>query len=147
MATRDMDQTYSGEFHAAAPPATFLPAFPEKSAILATLPLNHPRFAPLGKTHFLSLVDFTLENPDEIWEIDEAEDVKIYHYVSFLDQDSKIPAFVVEVVFFDDLMEVNNFTLIVRNIDACLLRLGSLVYCGNENGRKRSASGCSMRGP
>lgn len=136
MATRDMDQNYSGESYAAVPPATFLPAFPDTKGILAALPLNLPGSATLGKTHFLPMVDFTLENPDEIWEIDESEDVRIYHYLSFLDQEANTPAFVVEVVFFDDLMEVNNFSLIVRNMDASLLRLGSLVYCREREWEK-----------
>lgn len=136
MARRDLEQNYYREAYPTDAPATFLPAFPNVNAILKTMPLRSPGTDQLGKNNFLGLVDFTLENPDEIWEIDESEEIKIYHYLSFLDQGVTTPAFAVEAVFFDDVMEVNNFTLLVRNNDTDMLRSGNLVYCRKREWEK-----------
>ncbi|MDQ7782593.1 MAG: tetratricopeptide repeat protein [Desulfomonilaceae bacterium] len=128
MATRDLNQDYSAGTYPADLPATFLPAFPDARTILAALPLYQPGTSRLGKANFVTFVDFTLENPDEIWELEESEGVRLYHYLSFLDRNTNELAFAVEVVFFEDLMEVNDFTLLVRAEDVKLLRSGRLVY-------------------
>ncbi len=136
MATRDLNQHRTAGTYPANIPATFLPDFPDASSILASLSLSQPGSLRLGKTSFLTFVDFTLENPDEIWEFEESEGVRLYHYLSFLDQDTNTPAFAVEVVSFEDFMEVNDFTLVVRTEDAKLLRSGRLIYCREKEWEK-----------
>jgi tetratricopeptide (TPR) repeat protein len=136
MATRDLNQDHFTGKYPLNSPATFLPPFPDASAILATLHLSQAGTLALGKSSFLTFVDFTLENPDEIWEFEESEGVRLYHYLSFLDQDTNAPAFAVEVVFFEDFMEVNDFTLVVRAEDAKLLQSGRLIYCREKEWEK-----------
>ncbi len=136
MATRDLNQDRSTGAYPSNVPVTFLPPFPDARTILATLPLSQPGATRLGKTSFLTFVDFTLEHPDEIWEFEESEDVRLYHYLSFLDQAAKPPAFAVEVIFLEDLMEVNDFSLVLRAEDAKALRSGRLIYCREKEWEK-----------
>jgi len=82
----------------------------------------------LGKAHFLAWVDVALENPDEIWEAEDQEDRRIYHYLYFLERDLEPPAFAVEVVWNEDVMEVNDFALIVQESECENLRSGNLIY-------------------
>ena len=71
MATRDLEQFFSPEDQTVAVPKTFLPIFPDETAILKAIPEIVAGNLRLGKTNFLPWVDFTLEHPDEIWEIGE----------------------------------------------------------------------------
>jgi hypothetical protein len=66
-------------------PPTFLPLFPDRKAILAGIPGIHSKSIETGMTNFLPWVDFTLENPDEIWEISKLEEKRFYHYINYLE--------------------------------------------------------------
>ena len=128
MATRDLEQFFFPEDQTVAVPKTFLPIFPDETAILKAIPEIVAGNLRLGKTNFLSWVDFTLEHPDEIWEIGEWDQRKICHYLSFLELDGRRPVFAVEVCTYDDLMEVNDYSLIVDESELVGLRSGRLVY-------------------
>lgn len=128
MATRDLEENYQWEYRALDPPETFLPIFPDHQSICSALPELRQRCVPLGKIHFVPWVDFTLENPDEIWEISRTSGEKSFYYVNFVEKDAAAPAFVVDVFCADDVMEVDDFSLVVDNDHLGLLRCGDLVY-------------------
>jgi tetratricopeptide (TPR) repeat protein len=129
MATRDLEESFFSEEHTVDLPETFLPAFPDKRAVFSVFPELAPGPVQVGKIGFIPWVDFTLDNPDEIWETDDLLDEKFYHYVSFIEKEDEPPAFVVEVSYADDMMEVNNFSLIVSESELYSLRSGERVYC------------------
>ncbi|MEW6138066.1 MAG: tetratricopeptide repeat protein [Thermodesulfobacteriota bacterium] len=128
MATVDMNETFSEDSREESVFATLLPAFPERSSIEKAMPHIDRAVSGLGKAGFLSWVEFTLENPDEIWDVGESSDRVIYHYLSCMGADGKPPVFAVEVCYSDELTEINDFTLIVDEGDLTLLRAGRLVY-------------------
>lgn len=129
MATRDLEESFFSEEHDVDLPETFLPSFPNRRAILAVLPELLPGLAQVGKINFVPWVDFTLEHPDEIWETDDLLDQKFYHYVNFVETQEEPPAFVVEVSYEDDITQVNNFSLVVSELELHSLRSGHRVYC------------------
>jgi len=133
MASRYLDQTFSSEGHSAeessaACPETYLPSFPGESSILAAIPEMASGTASLGRVYFLPWVEFTLENPDEIWQTEDLRTRTVYHYLNFVNAEGRSPAFAVEVAFTDDAMAINNFALIVHQSDLDGLRSGNLAY-------------------
>jgi hypothetical protein len=85
MATRDLEQGFHLDYRTVAIPGTYLPPFPDESAILHAIPEIAAGQVRLDKPSFLAWVDFTLEHPDEIWEIDESNDSKTIQYLGFLE--------------------------------------------------------------
>lgn len=128
MARVDTNETFSEDSREEGVFASLLPAFPERSSIEKSMPHIDRAVSGLGKAGFLSWVEFTLENPDEIWDVGESFDRVIYHYLSCMGPDGKPPVFAVEVFYSDELTEINDFTLIVDEGDLTLLRAGRLVY-------------------
>jgi tetratricopeptide (TPR) repeat protein len=128
MATRDLFQAFYSEDPVITFDESSLPSFPGEQSIIKAIPGIVSGTGPLGKSDFLTWVDFTLEHPDEIWEAGDQGEKKIYNYLCFLENGGTSPLFAVEVCCSDDLMEVNNFALVVRESDAQRLRSGSLVY-------------------
>jgi tetratricopeptide (TPR) repeat protein len=110
-------------------PPTFLPLFPDKKAILAEFPGVHCKSVEIGMTNFLPWVDFTLENPDEIWEISRLEEKRFYHYINYLEEEGRVPAFAVELCALDEGTQINGYSLILREENLGHLRGGHLVYC------------------
>lgn len=128
MATRDFDPLFSSEEPSSNLPETLLTPFPGVRAVSAAFPRATPGPAALEKPGFLPWVDFTLENPDEIWETEGADDKKIYHYLLFVEKEQSAPLFAVEVFSFDDLMQVNDYSLIMEESTYARIRAGNLVY-------------------
>ena len=128
MATVDLEETFSRDTLVGSELRTILPAFPEGSRIVKAMPEVEPAIAGMGKMAFLPWVDFTLENPDEIWDLGESPDRMVYHYFTCLGKASEPPIFVVEVSYSEDLVEINDFTLIVDQMDIAFLRTGRLLY-------------------
>lgn len=146
MATKDLEHYLQSYESPIGPPETFLPSFPDRRSIVSALSGILPDAAQLGKIDFLTWVDFTLENPDEIWEMGEFSDRTVYHYLSFVEEGKKNPAFAVEVCFFDDYMEVKDFSLILGETEASLLCTGNLVYCrAREWEREKQIRGLNER--
>jgi tetratricopeptide (TPR) repeat protein len=129
MAIKDMQQSVIPNKSRRDQPTTFLPSFPSSRSILGAIPEVIPETVELGKTCFIGWVDFTLENPDEIWEIEQVSDIKIYHYLSFFGNMEGPPVFAVEVRFLDEVLEINDFALILVESEVTVLRSGNLVYC------------------
>jgi len=128
MATRELEDTFYSAEDSLILTTPFLPAFPEAPAILAALPEMAPGGPRLQKTDFLTWVNFTLENPDEIWEREGPTERRFYYYLNFVAGEGKAPVFVVEVTCSEDLMEVNDYSMILRERALNLLRAGNLVY-------------------
>lgn len=133
MASRDLDQTFSSEDHSAeesyaACCDTYLPSFPSESSIVKAIPEIATGAAGLGRAYFLPWVEFTLENPDEIWQTEDLRTRTVYQYLNFVSAERRVPAFAVEVAFNDDAMSINNYVLIVSQSDLEGLRSGSLAY-------------------
>jgi tetratricopeptide (TPR) repeat protein len=110
-------------------PPTFLPLFPDKETILAEFPGVRYKSVEIGMTNFIPWVDFTLENPDEIWEISRHEEKRFYHYINYLEEEGKTPAFAVELCAVDEGTQINGYSLILREENLGHLRGGHLVYC------------------
>src|SRR4030042_3734400 len=100
MARRDEEQTSCHDTFIM--PPTFLSLFPDKRAIVAGFPGVHPKSVEIGMTNFIPWVDFTLENPDEIWEISELEEKRFYHYIGYFEREGKAPAFAGELCGIDE---------------------------------------------
>lgn len=129
MATRYQEENLFAADYELALPRTFLPAFPVDSCLLKAIPGLLVTSQPIGPAGFLAWVEFTLENPDEIWESGESDEKRFYHYFTFIEENDRLPVFVVEVCCTEDLMEVNNFCLVVRDTDLNRLQAGGQVYC------------------
>ncbi|MFH0823394.1 MAG: tetratricopeptide repeat protein [Pseudomonadota bacterium] len=127
MATRDIEDILWEE-EAMEAPETLLPPFPRLGVIKTLFPGISAGYARPGKIHFLQWVDFTLDHPDEIWEHAGPFDTKLYQYVNYLETDGEAPAFVVEVVWFDDAMEVNDFSLITSYQDMENVTSGQPIF-------------------
>ena len=115
---------------------TFLPSFPDRIGLLKAIPGLLDTARSLGPAGFLSWIEFTLENPDEIWEGGASGEKRFYHYLNFIEEENRPPVFVVEVCCSDDLMEVNNYCLLVRDSDVLRLRSGAEVYCRSKEWEK-----------
>jgi tetratricopeptide (TPR) repeat protein len=138
MARKDEEDSLFSDELTLTRPGTYLPPFPDGDAISSALPGVTGQCALQGKAHFLSWIDFTLEHPDEIRETESTEDVTFYHYYGFLENKGKAPAFVVEVSSFDDVAQVNGFSLVLRDEPLKRLRTANLVYCRDtEWGREQ----------
>ncbi|MBM3299858.1 MAG: tetratricopeptide repeat protein, partial [Deltaproteobacteria bacterium] len=129
MAIKDMDQDLIPDEFWMDLPTTLLPPFPRPNSILTAMTEVVPGMVELGKNSFVAWVDFALENPDEIWEMEEVTDKRMYHYLTFFGESEGPPVFAVEVTFHDDAVEINDFALILDESDITLLRSGNLVYC------------------
>jgi tetratricopeptide (TPR) repeat protein len=110
-------------------PETYLPPFPDGESIRAALPGISPACVHAGKYTFFPWIDFTLEHPDEIREIEGTEEATFYHYFNFLNQKGRGPAFVVEVCASDEAAQVNGFSLVLEEDELGELRSANLVYC------------------
>jgi len=128
MATRDLEQGFYLDYRTVAIPGTYLPPFPDESAILHAIPEIAAGQVRLDKPSFLAWVDFTLEHPDEIWEIDESNDSKTIQYLGFLELYGRWPVFAVEVFSFDEVMEVHDYSLVLNEREFMSIRSGKLVY-------------------
>lgn len=128
MATANVKETFSRIICAESECERLLPAFPERSSIIKAIPEIDPAIAQMGKAGFLTWVDFTLEHPDEIWDMADSPETIIYHYFTCLGDRGRPPVFVVEVSYSDELMEIIDFTLVVEEADVALLRSGRLAY-------------------
>lgn len=129
MAQRYLEEIRFAEEYPLALPETLLPSFPDGKLLRAAFPDILPAVGRLGKAGFLSWIDFTLENPDEIWESDSLGEDKFFHYLNFAESEGKPPVFAVEVRCCDDVMEVNEYTLIVHESELDQLRTGRKVFC------------------
>lgn len=136
MARRCLEETCFSEEYPLAFPETFLPSFPDEGLLQAALPEILPPAGRLGKAGFLSWIDFTLDNPDQIWESEGPEGNRFYHYLNFFEADGKPPVFAVEVRYLDDLMEVNNYCLLVSESELARLRAGKKVFCSASDWEK-----------
>ncbi len=106
-----------------------LPDFPNPKDIKSCFPQLFGASSYLGKTYFGPWVEFTLEHPDEIWEIEEIEeDVTTYYYVTFFGSRFTAPVFVVEVSMIDEYMELNDYSLLLDAYEVRSVRSGTLVY-------------------
>ena len=74
MATRELEDTFLWDEDPPLLTTPFLPSFPAESAILEAFPEFLTGGLRLQKTDFLAWVNFTLENPDEIWEHEEPDE-------------------------------------------------------------------------
>ncbi len=109
-------------------PETLLPAFPDPKSIKGSLPEVFHGITTVGKVLFLPWVEFTLENPDEIWETEGTMDPVYYHYHCRFGEKGKVPVFVVETTFMEEEMGVRNFSLVTSQVELDDLRTGHLVY-------------------
>lgn len=128
MATRELEDTFRSVEESLMLTTAQLPPFPTERVILAVFPEIVSCGVPLQKSDFLSWVNLTLENPDEIWESDGPAEIRLYHYLNYVADEGKVPLFAVEVVSADEFMEVNNYSLVLREGELNLLRAGHLVY-------------------
>ncbi|HMK34384.1 MAG TPA: tetratricopeptide repeat protein [Desulfomonilaceae bacterium] len=128
MAIRVLEESFISEAHVVDLPETFLPSFPNDGAILAAFPTLVPGRVLSGKFSFVPWIDFAMEYPDEIWETDDLLDQKFYHYMMFVEKEEDPPAFVVEVSYADEVMQINNFSLVLSDAELQALRCGDLVY-------------------
>ena len=128
MATRELEDTFQWDEDPLILTPPLLPRFPAESAILEALPEILADGLRLQKTDFLAWVNFTLENPDEIWEHEEPDERRFYHYLNYVVGEGKPPLFAVELVCSDDVMEVRDYSVILRERELNQLRSGNLVY-------------------
>ncbi|MGC8658674.1 MAG: tetratricopeptide repeat protein [Desulfomonilaceae bacterium] len=135
MATKDLDDIL--EFLEFSPKShhTLLPTFPNSKSITNTIPELSTTLEKFGKTGFGPWVTFTVENPDEIWDIThlcEDMDHKVLLYLSFFGDADSVPAFCTEVNWTDEGFEVNNFVLITESDKLDNLRSGNLVFSAHR---------------
>jgi tetratricopeptide (TPR) repeat protein len=128
MATREMEDFFHWEEGPSVLTGPLLPPFPSESAILQVFPEIQGDGLRLQKTDFLSWVNFTLENPDEIWEHEGPDEGRFYHYLNYVSGEGKPPLFVVELVCSEDIMEVQDYSMILRKQELKRIRSGHLVY-------------------
>jgi tetratricopeptide (TPR) repeat protein len=107
---------------------TLLPRFPDPASIRAAFPEMPALRAGLSKADCLAWIEFTLENPDEIWERRGTSEKRLHHYLNFVEEEQEAPVFVVEVTSSDESVDVNNFSVILEEEQLELIRDGSLVY-------------------
>jgi tetratricopeptide (TPR) repeat protein len=109
MATRcDDDDSFSSQ-EIYVPPEFFLPPFPDPADLTDLFPGRRD----LKKADFLPWVNFTLENPDEIWEFEDLYQQKTYHYVSYFEPGYPTPAFVVAIAGTEDFSDLLDYTVIL----------------------------------
>jgi tetratricopeptide (TPR) repeat protein len=128
MATRELEDTFHLPEDSLILTTPFLPPFPAERAIFEAFPEIVGGSLRLQKTDFLTWVNFTLENPDEIWEREGPADRRFYYYLNYVAGEGKPPLFVVELVSSEDLMEINDYSVILRESELNHLRAGNLVY-------------------
>jgi tetratricopeptide (TPR) repeat protein len=128
MATREMEDFFHWDEDSPVLTAPLLPPFPSESAILHVFPEILREGLRLQKTDFLSWVNFTLENPDEIWEHEGPDEERFYHYLNFVAGEGRPPLFVVELACAEDAMEVQDYSMILRKQELNRVRSGHLVY-------------------
>lgn len=135
MATRDIDKTIDFLEFSPKPHYTSLPSFPDNKTIATALPEISWTIEQFGKTGFGPWIAFTLENPDEIWDLmnfPEDLDRKVLLYLSFFGDSNKVPAFCVEVNWLEEGLEVNNFVLLTETKKLESLRTGNLVFSAHR---------------
>lgn len=131
MATKDIDKTIDFKDYFARSRHTSLPPFPDTKTIATLLPEISGTIERFGKSGFGPWISFTLENPDEIWDLmnfPDDPDRKVLLYFSLFGANDSVPAFCVEVNWTDEGLEVNNFVLLTDPEKLDALRTGNLVF-------------------
>ncbi len=84
--------------------------------------------------------DFTLESPDEIWEKRGVFRQQVFPLLNFLETKGQVPAFVVEVSTAEDVMEVNDFSLVLKESDLKEIRKRQQrILCIQRVGARKSS--------
>ncbi len=129
MATRHFDTLISQDESIINDPGSFLPEFPPHTVLCEALPGLKAQGLDLGKAGFLHWVNFALEDPDEIWELEWLPDRLVYVYLVYLWSEGTGPAFAVTTSWWEDSVEVHDYTMIVDEIILDEIRNGGEVYC------------------
>ncbi len=124
MATQDRGQVFTEDFERVTFEESTLPVFPGQRKICRALPHLKEWNIELTQADFLFWVDFTLEQPDEIWETEGSDESLVFYYLMFLDVDGRPPVFAVEVCGADDSIRVVGFSLVSDVRDLVWLRSG-----------------------
>ncbi|MGC8602749.1 MAG: tetratricopeptide repeat protein [Desulfomonilaceae bacterium] len=135
MATKDTGNTFNFFEFSPRPRHTSLPPFPDNKKIATALPEISKTVEKFGKTGFGPWIGFTLENPDEIWDItsfSEDLDNKTLLYFNFFGGINKVPALCVEVNWLEEGLEVNNFVLLTESNKMQDLRSGNMVFSADR---------------
>jgi tetratricopeptide (TPR) repeat protein len=128
MARRDEEDGFLDQEQSLVLPETYLPPFPNGESIRISLPYVSAECLKTGQPGFLPWIEFTLEHPDEIREVEGAEDTVYYHYFNFIEQEGRAPAFIVEVCTAEEPAQVNGFSLVLHDDELRELRSSHLVY-------------------
>lgn len=138
MATRDyQDNSFSRQNYPNLN-ETYLPPFPAQEEIFQVLPGMKRGLGPVGKTTFLQWVDFTLENPDQVWESIGEFDTRAHRYVTFFGAEDSVPAFVVEIDVVDDFTETIDYCLVTSEEQLGRICSGEMVYSFTEEWKRES---------
>ncbi|MBI5569632.1 MAG: tetratricopeptide repeat protein [Desulfomonile tiedjei] len=129
MATRDQEEMSFFDERVLTFPETSLPGFPDGKSIQRALPGTLAECVEFGKINFLPWIDFTLEHPDEIWETEGGPEGRLYYYLNFVEKEGHPPAFAVEVISYEDVAHVNDFSLIFTQEQMRRVRSLDLVFC------------------
>ncbi|MFA6224208.1 MAG: tetratricopeptide repeat protein [Desulfomonilaceae bacterium] len=135
MATRDVDSVIDLWQFSPKLIHTSLPSFPDTVTISNAIPGVSSALNKFGKVGFGPWIAFTLEHPDEIWDlVSPSEDIdhKMLLYFSFFGDTDKVPAFCVEVNWLEEGLEVNNFVLVTELDKLERLRSGNLVFSARK---------------
>ncbi len=135
MATKDIDNTVDFIDILPGPRRTLLPSFPSQKMISSVLPEFGVTLDKFGIAGFGSWIAFTLENPDEIWDIRDSlddPDVRVMLYFCFFGEHLRVPAFCVEVKWADEGLEVNGFVLLTQTDELEALRTGNLLFSAEK---------------
>ncbi len=137
MAVRDFEKRFIFKEVPSSPPKSFLPAFPKPASISSFFPELFKDGAGLRKIDFLNWIDPVLDDPDEIWETDQLdEDRRFYYYLSYLEEEGKVPVFAVEISGLDDQTETSNFGLILDDIHLLKIRNLNPFFCRSKEWEK-----------
>lgn len=101
-----------------------LPPFPDGK----TLSRFFPAGQNLTKADFLIWVEFTLANPDEIWEVEDTFYIKSYQYLSYMAADNGFPVFVVTIGGEEDFTDVIDYTIVMDLTGMTNILSGTLLY-------------------
>ncbi|MFH0959380.1 MAG: tetratricopeptide repeat protein [Pseudomonadota bacterium] len=135
MATQDIDQLFDSIDISPKPRRTLLPTFPNSKTLSSVLPEFAVTVDKFGEAGFGPWIAFTLENPDEIWDIRDSSDdpdLQVMLYFCFFGETSGVPAFCVEVNWAEDGLEVNGFVLITEPQTLKKLQNGNLLFSAQK---------------
>ncbi len=100
------------------------PPFPDGKALARFFPAG----GKLTKVDFLIWVEYTLANPDEIWEVENTYYIKSYQYLSYIECDNGFPVFVVTIGGEEDFADVIDYTIVLDLAGMTNILSGNLVY-------------------